>query len=74
MQQLTSVLIYWIYKIQRYHDVVEVEKILQIHPDLAGKLAEAKQLTHESAEEQKTAGLHNISSEEKTKLDQLNKQ
>ena len=46
--------------------------ILRCHPDLAGRLAAAGQLTTESTAEQKAAGLDTITSEEKVQLDSLN--
>lgn len=50
----------------------EQEKILQLHPDLAGKLAELGKLTKESTQEQISAGLDKLSTEEKQKLSDLN--
>ncbi|GJQ65214.1 hypothetical protein Trydic_g7349 [Trypoxylus dichotomus] len=47
-------------------------KILQLHPDLAGKLTENEELTHESREEQKSAGLDVITPENKSKFNTLN--
>ena len=46
--------------------------VLQAHPDLAGKLAEAKMLTAESTEEQATAGLDSLTSAEKSAFTDLN--
>ncbi|XP_067944353.1 2-oxo-4-hydroxy-4-carboxy-5-ureidoimidazoline decarboxylase-like [Watersipora subatra] len=48
--------------------------ILRCHPDLAGKIAALGQLTTESTEEQKAAGLDDITDEEKVTMDQLNAQ
>lgn len=45
---------------------------MQLHPDLAGKLAEQGSLTNESKEEQKSAGLDVITQENKIKLNKLN--
>lgn len=52
----------------------EKEKILQLHPDLAGKLADLGKLTKESSQEQISAGLDKLTSEEKQKLNSLNEQ
>lgn len=46
--------------------------LINAHPDLAGKLALAKQLTAESAFEQASAGLDQLSREEFTKFTALN--
>lgn len=46
--------------------------ILRCHPDLAGKLAAAGELTHESTMEQKAAGLDSMTSEELKKLNHFN--
>jgi len=43
-------------------------KILECHPDLAGKLADENLLTPESTREQREAGLHLLSVEEKKRL------
>ncbi|CAL4128623.1 unnamed protein product [Meganyctiphanes norvegica] len=48
------------------------EGILRLHPDLAGHLADAGQLTSESTNEQRTAGLDSITADEKQKLKSLN--
>ncbi|XP_013382230.1 2-oxo-4-hydroxy-4-carboxy-5-ureidoimidazoline decarboxylase [Lingula anatina] len=48
------------------------EGILRNHPDLAGRLAAAGQLTRESTQEQKAAGLDTLTAEEKEKLNKLN--
>jgi len=42
--------------------------ILEGHPDLAGRLADANLLTPESTREQAEAGLHLLSTEEKSRL------
>lgn len=47
-------------------------KILQLHPDLAGKLAAEDKLTAESAQEQASAGLNLISNEQRQQLNELN--
>ncbi|XP_037024624.1 2-oxo-4-hydroxy-4-carboxy-5-ureidoimidazoline decarboxylase-like [Bradysia coprophila] len=47
-------------------------KVLQLHPDLAGKLASDGELTAESAEEQAGAGLNRISNEQYKQLNQMN--
>ncbi|KAI4462516.1 2-oxo-4-hydroxy-4-carboxy-5-ureidoimidazoline decarboxylase-related [Holotrichia oblita] len=54
--------------------VLEKTKVLQLHPDLAGKLAEKGELTNESVEEQKSAGLDVITPENKHKLNSLNEE
>jgi urate oxidase len=46
--------------------------VLNAHPDLAGKLAQAKQLTKESTKEQATAGLDILSDDERKKFTSLN--
>ena len=46
--------------------------ILRCHPDLAGRLADAGDLTDESKLEQKAAGLDTLTSQEKTTLRQSN--
>ena len=48
--------------------------ILRVHPDLAGKLAQAGQLTKESCLEQSAANLDSMSPQEKTLLNLLNSQ
>jgi OHCU decarboxylase len=46
--------------------------VLNAHPDLAGKLAEAKRLTQESTEEQASAGLSALTDEERMRFGDLN--
>ncbi len=46
--------------------------VLNAHPDLAGKLAEAKSLTAESTAEQASAGLDSLTHEEKATFTELN--
>lgn len=46
--------------------------VLNAHPDLAGKLAAAKQLTAESTAEQASAGLDALTDEERATFNQLN--
>ena len=46
--------------------------VLNAHPDLAGKLAAAKQLTQESTSEQASAGLDQLSDSERVKFTELN--
>ena len=46
--------------------------VLVAHPDLAGKLAEAKRLTESSTEEQASAGLDALTDEERTRFTELN--
>ncbi|MDQ2089854.1 allantoinase PuuE [Marimonas arenosa] len=46
--------------------------VLNAHPDLAGKLAEAKRLTEESTAEQASAGLDALTDDERTRFTQLN--
>ena len=46
--------------------------VLKAHPDLAGKLAAAKQLTAESASEQASAGLDALTDEERRTFTELN--
>ncbi len=48
--------------------------VLNAHPDLAGKLASAKQLTADSTLEQAGAGLDALTNEERTHFLQLNEQ
>lgn len=47
--------------------------VLQAHPDLAGKLAQAKRLTKDSTSEQASAGLDALTDAEKTRFTALNK-
>jgi len=53
-------------------DDASKEKILQLHPDLAGKLATDEKLTEESAQEQASAGLDKISNEQRLQLNEQN--
>jgi urate oxidase len=46
--------------------------VLTAHPDLAGKLAQAKRLTASSTEEQASAGLDALTDEERTRFTDLN--
>lgn len=46
--------------------------VLTAHPDLAGKLAEAKQLTEESTAEQASAGLDALTDAERARFTELN--
>ncbi|MEQ8708845.1 MAG: 2-oxo-4-hydroxy-4-carboxy-5-ureidoimidazoline decarboxylase [Rhodospirillales bacterium] len=46
--------------------------LLNAHPDLAGKLAQAKRLTEQSAGEQASAGLDALTDEERAVFQQLN--
>ncbi|MBZ4021411.1 polysaccharide deacetylase [Rhodobacter sp. TJ_12] len=46
--------------------------VLQAHPDLAGKLAQAKRLTAESTAEQASAGLDALTDDERTTFEELN--
>ncbi|MCO5144612.1 MAG: allantoinase PuuE [Aquamicrobium sp.] len=46
--------------------------VLKAHPDLAGKLAQAKRLTAESTAEQASAGLDALTDEERATFTQLN--
>lgn len=48
--------------------------VLKAHPDLAGKLAQAKSLTAESTSEQAAAGLDHLSDDEKAMFTSLNDQ
>ncbi|GAA3862633.1 allantoinase PuuE [Celeribacter arenosi] len=48
--------------------------VLTAHPDLAGKLAQAKRLTRESTSEQASAGLDMLSDEERATFEDLNAQ
>ena len=50
------------------------ENVLLAHPDLAGKLAEAKQLTAHSTDEQASAGLDRLTQTEKQNFMDLNTQ
>jgi len=47
--------------------------VLTAHPDLAGKLAEARRLTAESESEQAGAGLSALTDAERSKFEELNK-
>lgn len=46
--------------------------VLKAHPDLAGKLAQAKRLTPESAFEQASAALDSLTDEERSRFEALN--
>ncbi|MBT3929556.1 MAG: allantoinase PuuE [Rhodospirillaceae bacterium] len=46
--------------------------VLTAHPDLAGKLAQAKRLTDESTAEQASAGLDALTDDERANFEQLN--
>ncbi|RLJ59814.1 OHCU decarboxylase [Litoreibacter meonggei] len=46
--------------------------VLTAHPDLAGKLAEAKRLTAESTAEQASVGLDSLTDDERSKLTAMN--
>jgi len=46
--------------------------VLKAHPDLAGKIAAAKQLTPESTAEQASAGLDHLSDTERSRFTELN--
>jgi OHCU decarboxylase len=46
--------------------------VLVAHPDLAGKLAQAKRLTASSTDEQASAGLDALTDEERTRFTELN--
>ncbi|WP_406872550.1 allantoinase PuuE [Aminobacter sp. P9b] len=46
--------------------------VLAAHPDLAGKLAQAKRLTEESTKEQASAGLDALTDAERTRFTELN--
>ena len=47
--------------------------LIKAHPDLAGRLARSGQLTSESTEEQRSAGLDRLSSGEAAEFDRLNR-
>jgi 2-oxo-4-hydroxy-4-carboxy-5-ureidoimidazoline decarboxylase len=47
--------------------------LIKAHPDLAGRLAQAGQLTNESTQEQKSAGLDRLAPEEAEQFNQLNR-
>jgi 2-oxo-4-hydroxy-4-carboxy-5-ureidoimidazoline decarboxylase len=48
------------------------EEVLKRHPDLAGCLADEGKLTKDSTREQQSAGLHNLTPEEKAQMNHLN--
>ncbi|XP_022120672.2 2-oxo-4-hydroxy-4-carboxy-5-ureidoimidazoline decarboxylase-like [Pieris rapae] len=59
----------------KYLDNLSVEEklgILKSHPDLAGRLAALGELTKESIEEQKSAGLDKINAEQKSIINACN--
>ena len=56
----------------RSASLAERTGVLTAHPDLAGKLAAAKQLTDESTSEQASAGLDALTDEERTEFTRLN--
>ncbi len=47
--------------------------LIQAHPDLAGRMAKLGQLTGESTQEQKSAGLDRLTAEEAAEFDRLNR-
>jgi len=47
-------------------------EVLRAHPDLAGKLAQAKKLTQDSNEEHAAAGLDALTDQERTSFEKLN--
>ncbi len=47
-------------------------ELIKAHPDLAGRLARQGQLTEESTQEQQSAGLDRLTSEEAAEFDRLN--
>lgn len=61
----------------QYLDTVSVDTkvaILRSHPDLAGKLLDENKLSSESANEQASAGLDQLSAEQKQELRNLNEE
>jgi OHCU decarboxylase len=48
------------------------ERLINAHPDLAGRLAQAKRLTPDSAKEQNSAGLDALSDAERDRFSSLN--
>uniref|UniRef100_A0A6M2DV33 2-oxo-4-hydroxy-4-carboxy-5-ureidoimidazoline decarboxylase n=1 Tax=Xenopsylla cheopis TaxID=163159 RepID=A0A6M2DV33_XENCH len=64
--------------IQKFNDYLEnasadaKEMVLKLHPDLAGRLLETKNLTPESLSEQQAAGLDKLTPEEKGLMNKLN--
>ena len=48
------------------------EGILRLHPDLAGRLAQAGTLTKESTAEQRSAGLDDMTEDERGRMSELN--
>lgn len=59
-------------RVFRRADVVRRLAVLNAHPDLAGKLAEAKRLTVESTAEQASAGLNALTDAERATLTDMN--
>jgi chitin deacetylase len=57
-----------------FRSATEAERlgVLRAHPDLAGKLAQAKRLTAESTHEQSTAGLDSLTDDERASFQRLN--
>lgn len=58
----------------RSASVAEKDGVLIAHPDLAGKLAQAKRLTAESTSEQASAGLDALTDEERATFERLNRE
>ncbi|KAK3098846.1 hypothetical protein FSP39_023654 [Pinctada imbricata] len=50
------------------------EGILRLHPDLAGRIAQSGGLTKESTNEQKSAGLNDMTDDERMKMNRMNEQ
>ncbi len=61
-------------RIFRSASAAERLKVLQAHPDLAGKLAAAKQLTADSTAEQASAALDALTDQERAQFQSLNAQ
>ena len=57
-----------------FRDATEVERltVLRAHPDLAGKLAQARRLTAASSHEQASAGLDALTDAERAAFERLN--
>ncbi|KAK3594547.1 hypothetical protein CHS0354_023603 [Potamilus streckersoni] len=50
------------------------EGVLRLHPDLAGKLAQSRGLTSDSAKEQTSAGLFDMTEKERQTMNNLNQE
>lgn len=53
-------------------NVLGKKRILQLHPDLAGRMADEGRLTEESTREQAAAEIHMLTAADKLEMNKLN--